>query len=412
MESLGKMRHANCEKNSVVQGTATNPYYVLKALVDLGPISLRDLTQATSISRPTLHKVLRYLEENGLIHQVIGESTGGRPPYLHAANADARFVIGVEFDIPRVRIDLFSLAYEHLNGKEYYLDLSSTRNPDQIIREIGEETRGLLVANGVSRDRVLGIGMAVTGFMSKRERVSYFTPRIRGWKNVAIGLALEDYLGIPVQIESQSSALALAEMEFGTTKDVDTFCYINFGHGVGAGLVLNGDIYDGPYGNAGLIGHITMDENGPRCICGNQGCLEVYASERVLQERLINQGTDLTMETILEAARTGNEPYRAIVEEAMHYLGMAIANLVNIFEYQLIVLPKTFEAGGQWILDIITQETCSRLQEILCSNLEIRVASIERRVAVSLGGAIPVWRDFYGVNRLASPWLLERQANP
>lgn len=325
---------------------------------------------------------------------------------MYVVNANARYVIGIEFDIPGIRIDIFNLAYEHLGGKEYFMNLRSTRNSKEILEEMSRQASELMATCGVERDKVIGVGLAVTGFMSKKERISYMTPRIPEWRNVPIGSLLEEYLGIPVvKIEGQSGALALAEMEFGTTKNVDTFCYINFSHGVGAGLVLNGSIYDGPYGNAGLIGHMTVDRNGSRCICGNRGCLEVYASERVLREKLLSETKGLTLESILETARIGKSPQREVVEDAANYLGIAIANLVNIFEYQLVVLPKTFEAGGQWLLDLILQETCCHLQEILSNNLQIRVASVERRIAVSLGCAIPVWQQFYGVERLANQWL-------
>lgn len=196
------------------------------------------------------------------------------------------------------------------------------------------------------------IGIGIPGFIRMDEARIYRSPNFPEWKNVPIRSLLESKLNFPVLIENDANAAAFGESWVGCGKGLPSLLYLGLGTGVGGGLVLDRGIWHGTEGLAGELGHITVDPNGPICGCGNQGCLESYASAtavvRNYMEKTGRARPGLTAHDVGVLARHGNQKACAVFVELGRALGIAIADLLNIFDPERIAIGGG--VAGAWPL--------------------------------------------------------------
>lgn len=192
--------------------------------------------------------------------------------------------------------------------------------------------------------RPSAVGIGIPGFIRMDDARIYRSPNFPGWRNVPIRDLLESKLNCPVQVENDANAAAFGESWVGCGKGLQSLLYLGLGTGVGGGIVLDRGVWHGREGMAGELGHITVDPNGPICGCGNQGCLESYASATAVVRSYIEKTgrarTDLTARDVAFKARRGNQKARAVFVELGRALGIAIADLLNIFD------PERIAIGG------------------------------------------------------------------
>src|SRR5690606_8917973 len=166
---------------------------------------------------------------------------------------------------------------------------------------------------------------------------------------------LEDKFHIPVKIENEANAGAYGEKRFGLGKDRDDMIYVSVGIGIGIGLVLSGKLYKGDNGFSGEIGHMTIRANGLKCRCGNEGCWELYASERaILNEAekvgiLSESNEKLNLETLIELAENGNMDVAQLFEKIGYYLGIGVNNIINIFNPKQIIIGNRVASAEKWL---------------------------------------------------------------
>ncbi len=366
-----------------------------------GPMAFAELLDAADVSGPTARRALRELQRKELV-TVVGtrESTGGRPASVLSLNADARVVVGVHLELPGVHMLVTNLAGSVLQHE--YISHDYDTNVNQAVWQINRFVRDATVLHG--EERVIGIGIASPGYRDSSGTILAIG-RSPAWQNVPLAMRLQQETNLLVLIENDVDCMAQAEMELDQTIAFDDFLYLGFTEGVKASLVLNGEIYSGPFGNAGSIGHTTVAPEGPRCTCGNRGCLEAVASvraihmafeqrmaaEAVADERLaaIAAIEDRTarFHAILDAAASGEALCEEVVHRALDYLAIAIANLVNIFQVRLIVLGgalSQFPASLDRHLDIAVRK---RLVPLLSNNLTMRHAQDSREYNAAVGAA-------------------------
>jgi len=196
--------------------------------------------------------------------------------------------------------------------------------------------------SGGSRPSAVGIG--IPGFIRMDEARIYRSPNFPGWKNVPIRDLLETRLNCPVFVENDANAAAFGESWVGCGKGLSSLLYLGLGTGVGGGIILDGRVWHGREGLAAELGHITIDPDGPVCGCGNRGCLESYSSATAVVRSYIEKTgrarPDLTAQDVNLLARRGNQKACAVFVELGRALGIAIADLLNIFD------PERIAIGG------------------------------------------------------------------
>ncbi|HSO26577.1 MAG TPA: ROK family protein, partial [Anaerolineales bacterium] len=240
--------------------------------------------------------------------------------------------------------------------------------PTEVLEDIVAAMKNQIAAHGLTPARLLGVGVGASGLVNHQTGVNVLAPNLR-WRDVAVREFLETRLKLPVTIDNNVRAMALAEAIFGAGKGVNSLAFVYGRVGVGAGFVVGGKIFRGSSLGAGEIGHtIMIAEGGERCRCGNNGCLETLVSESqliaqaaalverypdsVLARQLQTTGASLSIQEIFSAARAGDKHIRQMIEQRACYLGMALANLVNILNPELILLGGLFAEGHDLILPV------------------------------------------------------------
>jgi predicted NBD/HSP70 family sugar kinase len=237
-----------------------------------------------------------------------------------------------------------------------------------------------------------------------------------GWRGVPLRERLAAKLQMPVFIDNDANAAALAERYFGAAQDVEDFAYVVANIGLGAGLVVGGQIFSGASGYAGEAGHTTIDPDGPLCRCGNRGCWERLASLRALTERVdgalragaasripsIVDGGEITLEAILEAARDGDQVARQALDETGTYLGIGIANLVNLLNPQLVAFGGSLSLAHEFLMPAAQRVVDERAMGELRHAARIVVSALKADACV-LGGVALVLHDI-----LRRPHMVQR----
>ena len=209
--------------------------------------------------------------------------------------------------------------------------------------------------------------IAAAGIINVKRGIITYSPNLPGWRNVALRDIVSEKLGLDTYIINDASAAALGEHRFGAGKGVDNLIYITVSTGIGGGIIIDGKLYTGSDGCAGEIGHMIVDVNGPKCSCGNSGCLEAMASgTAVAREAVIriNQGEcssiielaggkieNVTAEKVALAARKGDKVAWDIISKAANYLGTGFVNLVNVFNPDLIIVGGGMSKMGNMLLN-------------------------------------------------------------
>lgn len=219
---------------------------------------------------------------------------------------------------------------------------------------------------GLSIDDLKAAGIGAAGVSNPETGILYTSPNLTGWKDVPVRDRVEEELGIPVFLANDANAAALGELCYGAGKGVRNLIYITLSTGIGGGIIINGKLYGGAAGAAGEIGHMTIDINGPRCNCGNTGCWETLASgtalareaknrirQRALTSILSHSKGEIervTARTIHAAALDGDKLAIELIKLNSFYVGVGLANLINIFNPELIIIGGGLSHMGDMLL--------------------------------------------------------------
>jgi len=226
---------------------------------------------------------------------------------------------------------------------------------------------------------LLGIGIGTPGLMDPIHGAVRRAVNLN-WQDLPLRALLEERYNLPVYVANDCQAAALAEYTFGGGEDAESLVLIKVEHGIGAGIVLNGQLFYGDTFGAGEIGHVAVVEGGERCRCGNYGCLETVASARAILRRVRRsaQGDpgSLTMDDVCRAFLEGDEEVRRVVLEAGRYLGVAAANLVGALSVRRILIAGSVTCFGEGWLEAIRQEMLRRSLGLVASQTEVGFSTI------------------------------------
>ncbi|MER5869149.1 ROK family transcriptional regulator [Streptomyces sp. NPDC002044] len=321
---------------------------VVRAVRLAGSLTQAEIARATGLSAATVSNIVRELKEAGTV-EVTDTSAGGRRARSVSLSGDAGIVIGVDFGHTHLRVAVGNLAHQVLAEEAEPLDVDASW-ADGFNR--AETLVGRLVTGvGVGLDKVIGVGLGVPGPIDVESGTLGSTAILPGWAGINPRQELSQRLGVPVYVDNDANLGALGELVWGSGRGVKDLAYIKVASGVGAGLVINGQIYRGPGGTAGEIGHITLDESGPVCRCGNRGCLETFAAARYVLPLLQGtHGPELTMERVVELARGGDPGCRRVITDVGRHIGSGVASLCNLLNPSRVVLGGSLADAGELVL--------------------------------------------------------------
>ena len=266
-----------------------------------------------------------------------------------------------------------------------------------------------LKAVSFSLGGISALGMGIPGVIDFRRGVISLSPNLPGWENIPIRKMLSRRIGMPLYLENDANAAALGEKWMGAAKDVQDFCFITLGTGVGGGLVLDGKIWHGADGMAGEIGHMTIDPDGPRCRCGNRGCLEMYASAKALQRMILQplsprkrsgffgeiRDKEISGDVIHRAAKAGDRVSREAFARMGSALGIGIASLVNLLNLEKVVFGGGLSAAWKFFSPALRGEVKRRAFAAPARRVRIVRAAAGEDAGV-LGAAYIAWQGRNG----------------
>jgi len=371
-----------------------NTALIMEEMRKTEEITRNELAMRTGLTPPTVLHIVGELIDLGLVRETeLGESTGGRRPRLLQLNPDGGYVIGAEIDD-----DITSLCLADLRvGIRAKVRLPNrVLAPERVLAGVKEGIQRLIDQAGVDPGRVFGAGVVLPGLVEKVEGICVHSTRL-GWHNVPVKEWLEEETGIPVLVDHVVRGIALAESTFGAATNAKDVLCVRIGRGIGAALVVDGDVYQGSNGSLGELGHMVVWPEGPRCGCGLVGCLEAIASEAALVTSYRNlrpeigegplRGTD-----ILARGET-DEAAAHVLRQAGYYLGLGLANCVKLLNPELLVISG-FLKGGTVMWEEMRRVIAEQVFSSQLAVLRILPGALVAD-AGALGGCALVLREVY-----------------
>src|SRR5262245_9229587 len=379
-----------------------NQRLVLRTVYDFGPISRAEVARSTGLTRTTVGDVVGELLDEGMVEEVgRGPSTGGKSPILLSIVGDARQVIGLDLGE-----SIFSGALVNLRGDvRRVVELPvDGRNGDAALDLVFGLVDELLKE---STSTPLGIGVGTPGLVDTRTGTIRWAVNL-DWQDLPLGGLLHERYGLPSNIANDSQAAALAEYTFSPEgRRVLNLVTIKVGRGIGAGLVLNGSLFQGDGFGAGEIGHVAVVDDGAACRCGRFGCLETVASSRAIATRAAELATELgtplaataadrgelDIDDLVRAWLDGDPAARQAALEAARYLGRAIAGLVGALNVARVVLDGPVTGFGDEWLATVADEARRRSLTLLSADTEIEFGRLTENVVVVGASALLITRE-------------------
>jgi glucokinase-like ROK family protein len=362
-------------------------------------ISRAELARRMDLTRSAISGITAELASKNLIEEIkIGETSGGRRPILLSINPKYGYLVGIDMGVTHLGIMVTDFSAHIL--KEVEQPFSVTPDPKSCIRQIDHYLEELLSSINLQINQISAIGICVPGPVMYELGMVSSPPIMPGWDAFPIRSYLQQLWQVPVFVGNDAEMGALGEWAYGVGRGENYLAYVKVGTGVGAGFILDGQIYRGKKGNAGEIGHITIQENGPICSCGNCGCLEAMAGGRAIARKAseaIQRGqrtllsaidpTKVLAKDVAQAAQRGDIVAQQIISEAGSYLGIAIASLVNLINPGMIVIGGGVSQIGDLLLEPIRKTVMER--SLSSAAKEVRItSSLLGKHASSMGAVV------------------------
>ena len=335
-----------------------NALRVLDYLLREGPARRIDVIRATALSRATVSKLIGELHAQGLVTEqraalaVAGRS--GRPPTLLTLNPEIGAFGGVDFGHSSVRVAIADVTGTLL--AEDRLDLDVDNAAELAITAAVERLRALVTQVGLARQRLLGVGAAISAPV-RRDGASVVAAGILpGWSAVSPQRELARRLGVPVHVGNDANLGALAEVRTGAAAGASDVVYVMLSSGVGGGLVVNGSLFTGHSGMTGELGHVQVDPGGALCRCGNRGCLETVAGAQGLLARLrLQLRQEIGLDEAVARAHAGDELCRRAFREAGVAAGRVVGGICNLVNPELVIVGGDLIVAGELLVDAVRE---------------------------------------------------------
>lgn len=381
---------------------------ILKYLYFKGPNPVADICSHLKISTPNGNAILAVLMDQNLIEKKgYGLSKGGRKPELYGLKDDAFYVVSVDMNIHQTQLTIFNSVNEKVaDVHTFSLELD---NEVSTLEILVKEIRKFIEVSGVDFKKIIGVGVSIPGLVDSKEgyNYSYFNYGDRPVTSI-----LQEQLNLPVFIENDAKAVALAVWRFGIAKNQKDVMVLFLDWGIGLGLILNGKLYRGSNGFAGEFSHIPMVEDGASCICGKNGCLQTIAAGATLVRKAregILEGKsslmshyasgnvdDVDLRTVVDAALQGDQFAINLLSEIGEYLGKGISILIQLFNPGMIVLGGKMAEADQYLTIPIQQSVNKYAMHKISEGLTIKNSELGKEIGLK-GALAVVMEDVFDV---------------
>jgi len=362
------LRRINLKKANVARADTIryiNRQIVLNYVREKEPISRAEISHETALQRSTVSLIVDQLKTSGLIYEIEGESTGGRPPSLLRLRAGGFMAIGADVGTAQTTV-----AVADLVGRVVEKEVFDT-NPD--VTATYRRLLSVIQRFIKTHSNIEGIGVCVPGLVDPETGTALFVPHFK-WRNWALANDLHESTGLPVTADNDANAAALAELWLGRPeiRDVRDFILVLVEEGLGTGIIFDGQVYQGVAGAAGEFGHMTIGRGAPvACAAGSEKCWEAFASERAAlaryrQRRGSAGDSEISFRRLMDNALSKDGAAKEALLETAHYLGLGISNLTKGLSPEAVILAG--DIARVWPL--ISDELRSTLAEnTICSGL-------------------------------------------
>jgi predicted NBD/HSP70 family sugar kinase len=361
---------------------------VLRAVRAAGSLTQAEIVRSTGLSAATVSNLVRELQASALV--VVTPAVTGRRVHNVSLSQLKGLVIGIEMGQAHLRGAICDMGYRVLIEQRIDYDSAEwgLRTVDWLVSKLLQEAR-------VDRSEVCGVGVSVPGPLDPVTGGVRSVPLVPSWQGVDITEELSGRLGLPVQLITHINAAALGELACGASRSTAEMVYVRLSTSVEAALVIRGEVYPGSSGLAGQFGHITIDESGRVCRCGNRGCLETVVGGPYLLDLLPRSARERpTLRGLVQAAVDGDHGSRRVIGDAGRAVGAAAAMLCNVLNPRQIVLGGELSRAGELLLDPIRQvlgrralpaAAAAELVEVRCGELGDRAVVVGALATVVRG---------------------------
>jgi N-acetylglucosamine repressor len=355
------------QKNNVEKKKRLLKKKVVRYLYFHGPKSAIEISKKLKTSIPTITSTIAILCKNGILSEEgQGNSSGGRRPLLYGLCRNSLYILGIDIGRYTTKMAIYNSRMEALTGLQHY-EIALV-NDEKFLDHIQTYAQQLIIDSNIDKEKIIGIGIDMPGLVDSENgrNFTYFTQ-----ESGTLAQLLTRKFGLPVYIENDAKARALAEFRFGLAKGRKNVLVLHVGWGVGLGMILNGKLYRGHNGFAGEFSHIHFSENGLLCSCGKSGCLETEASGKALvrhaeesiakgknsnlAELLVGKSNENLHKIIIDAADSGDQLAISIISKVGLELGKGMSTLIQLFNPELIILGGRMADANRYLLTPIQQ---------------------------------------------------------
>ncbi len=358
--------------SNIVSVKAHNLQAVLLSLLYEENLSRTELAERINLSSTTITNLITELLEEGLVSESNCNETEselnrpvGRPRKALCLEPNARFVIGVHVGVGNFRVALTNLRDEIIASQKASFNLQD--NPLRVLDQIIASIETLIADSQTDRSLILGVGIGLSGLVDFDTGINVLAPNLN-WRQVPVKQVMASRLRLPIVADNNVRCMALGEAYFGIGRDASSLAFVYGRVGVGAGFIYQGGVFRGSSMGAGEIGHTTLLlHGGEPCRCGKTGCLETLVSETaflyqaqeisrlhpegILARVIKDNPNQHMMDNLVESANQGDETVHEMLADRAYYLGVALANMVNLYNPEIIILGGVFTQAGDYFID-------------------------------------------------------------
>jgi len=338
-----------------------NRQIVLNYVREKGPISRADIARETKLQRSTISLIVTELRSSGLVDEIFGDSSGGRPPALLTLPTAQPIAIGVDLGTLKTTVATCDLTGRIIDREEF----ETNRDSAITTRSVIECTRKLI---GRGKHNIEGIGVSIPALVDAKTRKILYSPYFK-WHQPSLAEDLREATGLPVFVDNDANAAALAELWFGRPeiRDVRDFILVYIENGIGTGIVLDGQIHRGRGGVAGEFGHMRIGTNAPvACGTGSSECWEAFASEKAALARYANirktNGSQVSFARLVDLAVGGETEALTALRETADYIGIGLGNIIQGLSPEAVVIGGT--VAKAW--DLIADDVHRAVKRVVC----------------------------------------------
>ena len=384
------MNDSNTINKGSLPGLKEKRYLQKKAIIGflyrMGELSKPEICRLTNVTTPTVSRMIEELIDEGwVIDRGCGNSIGGKRPHVFSLNPDAAYILGVDIGREYLRVAIFNLKNEPIEGILEYSSILEEQDDEATLRYVREKIDETIGRLNVDRAKIKVAGFALPGLIDREgTSYTYLTYEQPGIKGI-----LEEMLQIPVFIDNDSNVMAMAEHTFGVAKDVNNVLCVSVNECIGLGMILNSKLYRGGIGMAGEFGHICISGLEASCHCGKIGCLETVSSGRAIENV-----AGKPLQEISEAARKDDISAIDLLHRAGEKLGEGIATMIHLFNPDMVVIGGEIVQAGDLMLVPVQQAINKYALARMRGHCELKMSNLGVYSAI-LGTLMMVMEHLY-----------------